>query len=40
MKEDIPPKKQHPFIAKLDKEHLDWDQTQFPEPRVNGNLAL
>jgi len=28
------------FIAKLNKEHLDWNQTEFPELRANGNLGL
>jgi N6-L-threonylcarbamoyladenine synthase len=28
------------FIAKLDKDHLDWNQTEFPELRANGNLGL
>lgn len=28
------------FITKIDKEHLAWNQTEFPELRANGNLAL
>jgi N6-L-threonylcarbamoyladenine synthase len=28
------------FISKLAKEHLAWDQTEFPELRAKGNLRL
>ena len=28
------------FIAKIDKQHLAWNQTEYPELRANGNLGL
>jgi N6-L-threonylcarbamoyladenine synthase len=28
------------FITKIDRKHLDWNQTDFPNLKANGNLAL
>ena len=28
------------FIPKLEKKHLEWNQTEYPELRANGNLGL